>query len=76
MVWEKDATNFGVTVVSNNKTVATLNNGGTATYSHDKDGFSRTSFTNIHVQSSGLNTLKFYEWGAPSTAVYTTAEPL
>lgn len=76
MVWEKDATNFGVTVVSNNKTVVTLNSGASTTYSHDKDGFSHTSFTNIHVQSSGLNTLKFYEWGAPAVAVYTTTEPL
>ena len=60
MVWELDGTNFGVTMVSNNKTVATLNNGGSATYSHNVDGFSRTSFTGIHVQSSGLNALKFY----------------
>jgi len=76
MVWEKDAANYGVTVISNNVTVATLNNGGSATYSHNTDGYSRTSFTNIHIQSSGLDTLKFYLWGTPTVAHYTTLEPL
>ena len=49
MVWEGSATLFGVTVVSNNKTVSVLNSGLTATYPHDFEGYSRTSFTGIHV---------------------------
>lgn len=76
MVWENSATQFGVTVVSNNKTVAVLNTPATATYSHDYEGFSRTSFTGIHIQSSGIGTLKFYAFGAPGTSIYTTVENL
>jgi len=76
MVWEGSATLFGVTVVSNNKTVSVLNSGLTATYSHDIEGYSRTSFTGIHVQTSGINSLKFYAISAPGTSIYTTTEGL
>ena len=49
MVWENSNTQFGVSVVSNNKTVVTLNTGNNAVYNHDFSGFSRTPFTGMNI---------------------------
>jgi len=49
MVWENTATQFGVTIVANNRTVAILNTGNSASYTHNYEGFSRTSFTGMHI---------------------------
>lgn len=74
MVWENTATQFGVTIVANNRTVAILNTGNSASYTHNYEGFSRTSFTGMHIQSVGINQLAFYPFATPGAAIYTTVE--
>ena len=49
MIWEKDDANYGVSVVSNQKTVLIDNGGLHHEIAHHWEGFSRTSFTDIHI---------------------------
>ena len=78
MIFEKSDTEYGVSMITNQKTHFTMSNGGSRDFSHHYEGFIRTSFTDMHVQSDGANRegIKFYDYAdlISSSTTYTTTE--